>query len=132
MILECIECGNPRIENRDLGLCASCSAAMRKAHRQATKVKVVTPIKKVSQQQRVKNIEYLKVRQEYLALYPVCEVPECDLKATDIHHQKGKVTTELLMDVNYFMAVCRKHHTIIENNPNWAKENGFSFKRITE
>jgi hypothetical protein len=130
MILDCTECGK-RAEG-NTGLCASCNRAARKMEEQSKKVKVVIPIKKVSQQQRIKNIEYLKVRQEYLALYPVCEVPECDLKATDIHHQKGKATVELLMDVNYFMAVCRKHHTVIENNPNWAKEEGYSFKRITE
>jgi hypothetical protein len=125
------DCDNP-VENRDTGLCASCGSLQRKLQRQTAKTKVVHPIKKVSQKQAIKNIEYLKVRREYLELYPVCEVPECNLKSTDIHHQKGKSTDELLMDVDYFMAVCRKHHTVIENNPNWAKEEGHSFKRLTE
>src|SRR5688572_23204983 len=89
--------------------CASHNAADRKQERQANKMKVVTPVKKVSQKRAVQNIEYLKIRREYLELYPVCEVPECDLKAVDIHHQKGR-QEELLLESKYFMSVCRKHH----------------------
>lgn len=129
--MECSICGCGIIENQELQLCASCNRDHRKAQHQATKSKVATPVNKVSPKRAEQNKEYLKLRKEYLDLYPVCEVPECNLKAVDIHHQRGR-SGDMLTNVSYFMAVCRKHHIEIENNPNWAKEQGFSFKRITE
>jgi hypothetical protein len=43
---------------------------------------------------------------------------------------RGKVG-ELFLDEKYFLAVCRKHHTEIETNPEWAIKNGYSLKRLT-
>jgi hypothetical protein len=76
------------------------------------------------------NQEYLKLRAEYLTLYPVCEVEDCHLKATEIHHQRGRENDKLL-DTNYFMAVCHKHHGEITEHSNEAKEKGYSVNRTT-
>lgn len=110
--------------------CATHNAEDRKAERQSKKVKVVVPIKKVTAKRAAQNVEYLKLRKEYLALYPVCEVPECNIKAVDIHHQKGK-ENDLLLDTNYFMSVCRGHHIQFTEHSKDAIEKGYSFLRST-
>lgn len=120
-------CDNP-VENKSTGLCASCGHAMRKAERQASKVRIVSPIKKITQKRAAQTVEYTKLRREYLALYPVCEVPECNLKATEIHHQKGK-TNDLLLDTNYFMSVCHGHHKVFTEHSKEAIEKGYSVLR---
>lgn len=123
-------CPNP-VENRETGLCASCGAAMRKAERQSKKVKIVSPVKKITQKRAAQTVEYTKLRREYLALYPVCEVPECNIKATEIHHQKGK-ENDMLLDTNYFMAVCPGHHHEFTEHSNNAIEKGYSYKRTAK
>lgn len=40
----CIDCGSDKIEAN--GRCATCNHALRKAERQASRIKVVTPIRK--------------------------------------------------------------------------------------
>lgn len=122
----CIDCGNEKIEAN--GRCASCSHAIRKAERQASKVKVVSRIKPVAPKRAVQLQEYAKLRREYLALYPVCEVEECHNPSTEIHHQRGK-ENEKLLDTNYFMAVCRDHHTYYTEHSKEAIEKGISLKR---
>lgn len=128
-MLTCITegCNNP-VENKDLGLCASCGAALRKAERQASKVKIIAPVKKVTVKRAAETREYLKLRKEYLELYPVCEVPECNLKAVEIHHQKGR-ENERLLDTNYFMSVCHAHHKVFTEHSKEAINKGYSYKR---
>jgi hypothetical protein len=43
--------------------------------------------------------------------------------ATDIHHKKGRGKN--LCKKESFMAVCRKCHTFIHDNPAWARENNY-------
>jgi hypothetical protein len=126
--MECRECGSLKIENYELQLCASCAAAQRKAERMASRVKVVAPPNKISPKRAGQMAEYIKLKREYLALYPVCEFNECDLKSVDIHHQRGR-EGERLTDINYFMAVCRKHHDEFTEHSKEAIENGHSLKR---
>ena len=71
--------------------------------------------------------EYSKVRKEYLEEHSYCEV--CYSPATEIHHKKGKIES-LLTDKNFFLAVCRNCHDWIENNPEKAKEEGYSVDRL--
>lgn len=121
-------CGSDKIENPETGLCASCGAAQRKAERQASKVTLVKPINKAAPKRAAQNAEYTKLRREYLALYPVCEVEECHEKSSEIHHQAGR-EGERLLDTNFFMAVCRKHHAHFTEHSKDAIEQGYSFKR---
>jgi hypothetical protein len=110
------------------GKCASCNAIERKAERQANRVKVIAPVNKVSPKRAGQVAEYVKLKREYLALYPVCEVPECHERSIEVHHQRGK-EGDRLTDVNYFMAVCRPHHDEFTENSKEAIEKGFSHKR---
>jgi hypothetical protein len=126
--MTCVNCDSPKIENRELQLCGSCAAAIRKAERQANKVKIVTSPNKVSPKRAGQIAEYVKLKREYLALYPVCEVPECNIKAVEIHHQQGK-EGERLTDVNLFMSVCRSHHIEFTEHSKEAIEKGYSKER---
>lgn len=122
----CIDCGNEKIEAN--GRCASCAHALRKAERQARKVTIVQPVRKVALKRAAQNAEYSKLRREYLALYPVCEIEECQNPSTEIHHSAGR-EGERLLDVNYFVAVCHDCHVRITEHSVEAINEGYSIKR---
>lgn len=108
--------------------CASHNAEDRKQARQANKTKVVTQVQKITPKRAAENVQYLKLRREYLGLYSVCEVPECNLKAVEIHHQRGRENDRLL-DTNFFMAVCHAHHAEFTEHSRDAIDKGFSKSR---
>lgn len=85
-------------------------------------------LNKSSQKQRERDKQYLKVRDDYLKLHPVCEV--CSMHLADqIHHKRGRIGSNLF---KYFLAVCDLCHKLIENNPVWAKEHGYSESRLKD
>lgn len=122
----CVRCDTRRIENKDTGLCATCSHDDRKAER--TQVKVVKSPKKVSDKRNLQNQEYARLRDEYLKVYPACEVRECHNKSNQIHHVNGR-EGEKLTDTNFFLAVCPDCHTKIHANPKWAQDEGYVILR---
>lgn len=70
--------------------------------------------------------KYKDLRKVYLAEHPVCEV--CKVrKAKEIHHKRGRNGENLYKD---FLAVDRECHRRIEENPEWARENGFMLSRL--
>jgi len=121
---ECPTCGSNKVERN--GYCGSCNRDIRKA--ESTKVKEKKPVKKVSAKRAVENQEYARLRKDYLEVYPVCEVVECHRKSVHIHHMRGR-ENGLLIDVNYFLAVCGPCHDRIHTDTNWAKANGYSEMR---
>lgn len=75
-----------------------------------------------SQRGKQRNESYRQVRKEYLEEKDyACEV--CGVYATDIHHKKGRGKN--LCEKESFLAVCRKCHTRIHDNPAWARENNY-------
>lgn len=88
-------------------------------------------IKNVSDKQIERLAKYRKVRDEFMKLHPMCQarLAGCTIKATDLHHAKGKIG-DLLTDKRYFKALCRKCHSYIETHPDWAKEMGYSLNRL--
>lgn len=119
-------CGTMAEGNTDQ--CATHNAMDRKAERQASKMQVVKQPKKVSEKRAPQLQEYFKLKKEYLALYPVCEVEDCNIKAVDIHHQRGR-EGERLLDTNYFMSVCRGHHIELTEHSKEAIAKGYSVER---
>lgn len=108
--------------------CSICDAGRYcRLHLKAKEPKEVS-IKKESEKKKEANKVYQKVRAEYMKFHPVCEFPGCKEKARDIHHKAGKIG-ELFTDANHFMALCREHHSLIELNPAWAKQQGYSISR---
>lgn len=67
--------------------------------------------------------EYGRLRIEYLAAHPVCEMPGCSSRELEIHHKARR--GEFLLRVDTWMAVCRECHTMIEESPAWATAQGF-------
>lgn len=122
----CVECGNGNVENTSLMLCASCAHARRKADR--TKVKVVKPVKKVTEKRSKQNQDYARLRDQYLEAYPACEVVECNNRSNQIHHINGR-EGDKLTDTNFFLAVCPDCHTKIHANPKWAQDNNYMILR---
>lgn len=110
--------------------CASHNLADRKAAKAEMKAQVVKPVKKISVKRSGEMQEYMKLKREYLELYPMCEVETCDRKSVDIHHQRGREGARLT-DTNFFMAVCRECHNEITVNSKEAIESGYSELRTT-
>lgn len=126
-----------RIENRTTGLCATHSREARKKSAPKTKARK-TRIAKVSDEGKERMAVYGAIRKVFLEARPDCQGHftryENDIyniwivKATEIHHQRGRVG-DLLYDVRYFMQVCRKCHEYIETHPEEAYERGWSLLR---
>lgn len=81
-----------------------------------------TPIRKVSARRQAEAKHYSKLRLQFLADKPTCQV--ClTRKATDVHHVKGRYGGNYL-NVTTWLAVCRHCHTYIHNNPAKARAMG--------
>jgi len=50
-------------------------------------------------------------------------------ETTDIHHKKGRIG-KLYLDITFWIALSREGHCMVEENPEWAKENGYSLDRL--
>lgn len=97
------------------------------------------PIRKVSVKRSKEMALYAKLRKDYLAAHPICEVwlyenamtclhsgevPDNAPRSQDIHHRAGR-TGWRLNDVSHFLAVCRANHEWIHNNPSEARQKGY-------
>lgn len=105
--------------------CGSHNHAIRKAEREARKVKIVKPVKKITEKRAKQNREYLEMREQFLEQYPVCQVKDCQNKATEIHHIQGRAN-DLLTNPENFLAICNEHHTYYTTHSKEAIENNYS------
>ena len=87
-------------------------------------------IKQVSDKRKIENLKYSVLRIEYLSKIENQKCPINGKPTTDIHHKKGRIGS-LLLDTRYWVALSRESHIFVENNPEWAKENGYSLNRLT-
>lgn len=130
---ECIQCGNPKVESN--GLCASCAHAIRKAERQTVKDR--TPVNKVSEKRGSDLKQYAVLKKKFL-LNRFCAYHGRPCLPVDIHHQMGRAgfaddkEIPLLIDVRYWIPVCRQAHEWITQHTKEAIEQGFSYSRITK
>lgn len=134
MISECLDCGNTRIEAN--GLCASCGARRRKEARQAAQdalkkprglKRPSKPIAKRSIKRNEERTQYSLKRTKFLWNHPTCEVCGSGA-ATDIHHKAG-TENDLLLEQQYWLAVCRPCHILITEDSAWAIKEGYSLPR---
>jgi len=75
-------------------------------------------LKKVSDKRKKEEYVYSLVRKSFLKNNTLCQ--SCGSPATEIHHKDGREGARL----NYtpmLMAICRKCHTWIHNNPKEAR-----------
>lgn len=131
------DCFNP-VENKDTGLCATHSKQLRKEGQKLLEPKKeFKPIAKVSKKMKENLSDYSDEKKEWIvgkrcAVFPV-------LPAQDIHHMKGRTGyadewarehgITLLMDKRFWLAVSRKGHIEIGENPKLALEKGWSLPR---
>jgi hypothetical protein len=86
----------------------------------------------MSKSMRERLKEYQKVRDIYLRQHPVCEAClklglDQPRLSEDLHHKRGR--RKFLSDPEFFAGVCRAHHAIIHDNPEWSYRNGWLIKR---
>lgn len=72
---------------------------------------------------------YNRRRKAFLKANPVCAVT--GQPATEVHHKAGRIGP-LLLDESLWLPVSRWAHRMIEENPEWAKENGYSVSRLNK
>jgi len=86
-------------------------------------------IKNVSTKRELENEQYKALRLEFLSRpeNKICPIMKTETK--DIHHKKGRIG-KLLLDTNYWIALSREGHRLVEENPEWAKEQGYSLNRL--
>jgi hypothetical protein len=94
----------------------------------------VKEVNKISDNQKETLKEYKKVRSVFLKEHPTCQaqLEGCKGKATEIHHRAGKASRELYLETKLFLAVCPSCHKIIETNPLFSKQKGFSVSRLSK
>jgi len=88
------------------------------------------PIPKKSQKRKDQEPIYMAERALHLMLNPCCQVPGCQMPATEIHHSKGRVGN-LYTDRQYFKSICSPHHQYYEIHPEEAKAIGISYSRLS-
>lgn len=130
------ECRNPNCENKftpykttDKYCSGKCAMKCKKPD---LKLKpVYKPIKKVSEKRKIENLKYAAQRIIFLGKPKNKICPVTGKETTEIHHKKGR-TGSLFLDENYWLAVSREGHRLIEENPEWAKEKGYSIDRLSK
>lgn len=91
--------------------------------------KTIYKIRSRSKKRSNQENQYTKLRKEFLARKENKICPITKKPTTDIHHKKGRIGS-LLLDTRYWIALSREGHQKVENNPKWAKENGYSLSRL--
>jgi hypothetical protein len=89
------------------------------------------PINKLSKKRQVEELRYKVLRIEFLGKKENQICPITKEKTTDIHHKKGRIG-DLLLDTRYWVALSRRGHKFVEENPEWARKNGFSLNRLSK
>lgn len=88
------------------------------------------PIPKRSMKRKTQELVYKELRRVFLSKKENQVCPITNEKATTIHHKKGRIG-DLLNDTRYWIALSMKGHEYVENNPEWAKQNGYSLNRLS-
>jgi len=86
-------------------------------------------IPKVSKKRQLENLEYQTLRAEFLAKKENSICPIMKTPTSDVHHKKGR-TGKLFLDTTFWIALSREGHKFVEENPEWAKLNGYSLDRL--
>lgn len=98
-------------------------------------------IPKMSKAYKKKLDAYSPIAKKFKEENPFCEarLDGCGFHTDDVHHKMGKVgyadqealskNITLMIDVRYFLPVCRGCHNYIEDHPEESYKKGFSLKR---
>lgn len=99
------------------------------------KVEKETPksIAKVSEKRKEENKEYKKIVVEMMKESKFCEVksPVCTKIAQGLNHKK-KRSPKTLLDKKYLERACNPCNLFIEENQEWAEENGHVISKYSK
>lgn len=121
-----------------------CSYSCTHKNKKSPANRIKKPIPGVSDKMKKLLYQYGKIRKQFLSLPENQICPVTGQKATTVHHMAGrgkesfaddlarKTETPLLIDTRFFLAVSMEGHRKIEENPNWAKEMGYSLDRLSK
>ena len=126
MAKKCKACGGifaSKYKTTEMFCSGICAIQYKQKHYQ----KAHTPVKKVSDKRRSQLYTYSLLKKKYMDKHRLCIVSVRN-DATDIHHMKGR-ENDLLLDINYWLPVCRSCHRKITDDSAWAIRNGYSYKR---
>ena len=114
-------------------MCQSCywSDNKKKNEGKQKTIKEFKPIPKISQKRKIENAKYIVLRIEFLGKKENSICPVTGEKTTEIHHKKGRVGS-LFLNTKFWLGVSRKGHKKIEENPEWAKKEGYSLSRLSK
>lgn len=89
------------------------------------------PIKKVSDKRKEENKTYKKQVKSAVKKDPRCKIksPVCTGKAQGLHHLQKRSPKNLTNPKNQVSA-CNACNLYIEENPIWARNNGFTISRF--
>lgn len=139
--IECVECGNPHVENQDLGLCATCN----KLYRKTRQVKELTPPKPIKKRSDVmaRMMAIYRPKAAKFLVGKMCAVFPGN-KATEVHHMYTRSIDDFadewaiennipyLLDERFWLPVSEEGHRKITDDSAWAWQQGFSFKRVAD
>jgi len=105
-------CDNPC--EGTLWICATHNAQKRKAEKQAKKVQIVKPVKKVSARKAKELDEYAILKKQFLETKNACEIrlPGCFLSSYEVHH--CSTSDKDFLNTETWLAVCRRCHSRLE------------------
>ena len=129
--MKCDECPYEKIESDCFIKCDFKTEKLKK-------VKKPKKIPKVSEKRQKEDKIYNKLRIEFLSKKENQLCPITKQKTTEIHHirkRRGYADNwardnkiSLYLDTRFWLAVSHDGHKKIEDNPNWAIENGYSMR----
>lgn len=130
--LNCIEKFKPRYFLQKF--CDAFSCRIAEAEYQSEKMtktqnKPQKSIARVSDKRKIENLKYTAQRIIFLGKKENQICPITKKQTTDVHHKKGRVGS-LFLDERFWVALSREGHKFVEENPEWAKENGYSLNRL--
>jgi hypothetical protein len=89
-----------------------------------------TPLKPVSAKRRKRDQPYSKARR---AVHQrgdgICEFAVCLQAMTDVHHIAGRKIPDP-HNLNNLIGLCRTHHQLAHENPEWARKVGLMKTRL--
>lgn len=129
--LKICECGTGFSQHNSLDKYCSFSCKLKFGKPPNLKLKPLININKVSKKRKIDNLKYLAQRIIFLGKPQNKICPITGAETTDIHHKKGRVG-DLFLDQNYWIALSRLGHKYVEENPDWAKKNGYSLHRLSK
>jgi hypothetical protein len=80
------------------------------------------PLRKISDLRSARLKPYIKRRKEWLR-GKTCAFPGCQCRRVDLHHSRGRDRFNL-MDERFWIALCRRHHNWVGDNPADAAKMG--------